>query len=91
MAGPACVAPAQSVALYEAARAGNWARAMELQRPLWTLNELFARQGLAACVKGALALQGYEVGDPVPPQRPLSPAQREALRPVLASLGALPT
>lgn len=89
MAGPACVAPGQSVALFEAARAGDWTRAMDLQRPLWALNELFARQGLAACVKGALALQGHDVGDPVPPQRPLSPAQREELRAVLASLGTL--
>lgn len=34
MAGPACIVPKQSLALYEAGRAGDWAKAMELQRPL---------------------------------------------------------
>ena len=37
MAGPACVAPRQSVELYELCRRGNWAAAMEKQRPLWLL------------------------------------------------------
>mgnify|MGYP003145102531 FL=1 len=48
MAGPACCAPSQSLALYQAAVSGHWSRAMELQRPLWRLNELFARPSLAA-------------------------------------------
>src|SRR5512147_2697500 len=39
MAGPACVAPAQSVALYELCRRGDWPAAMERQRPLWALNQ----------------------------------------------------
>src|SRR3546814_2142582 len=29
MAGPACIVPKQSIALYEAAKAGDWVRAME--------------------------------------------------------------
>ncbi|OJV57438.1 MAG: dihydrodipicolinate synthase family protein, partial [Burkholderiales bacterium 68-10] len=43
MAGPACIAPRQSVALYEACRDRDWARAMDLQRPLWRLNQAFAK------------------------------------------------
>jgi 4-hydroxy-tetrahydrodipicolinate synthase len=69
MAGPACVIPRQSVRLYELCRAGRWAEAMELQRRLWRINEIFAPFNLAACIKAALEIQGYDVGDPVLPQR----------------------
>ena len=34
-------------------------------------------------------MQGYEVGDPVPPQAPLPEAGRQAVRQVLERLGAL--
>ena len=74
MAGPACVAPRQSVELYELCVRGDWAAAMERQRPLWSLNQAFARHNLAACIKGGLALQGYAVGDPLAPQRDVVPA-----------------
>ena len=77
MAGPACVIPQQSVRLYESVRAGRWDEAMILQRRLWTLNECFAKYNLAACIKGGLRLQGYEVGDPLPPQAALSAAGTE--------------
>ncbi|MEJ2222323.1 MAG: dihydrodipicolinate synthase family protein, partial [Desulfobacterales bacterium] len=73
MAGPACVAPRQSVELYELCRSGDWGTAMERQRPLWSLNQAFARYNLAACIKGGLQLQGYPVGEPLPPQAPLPP------------------
>ena len=68
MAGPACVIPRQSVRLYDLCRAGRWAGAMALQRKLWGINEAFARFNLAACIKAGLQAQGYDVGDPVPPQ-----------------------
>lgn len=89
MAGPACIVPKQSLALYEAARAGDWGRAMELQRPLWRVNEIFAKHSLAACIKAALDLQGFPVGDPLPPQMPLGDAARAEVADVLRSLGAL--
>ena len=50
--------------------AGRWAQAMELQRLLWRINEIFARFNLAACIKAALDIKGYDVGDPVPPVEP---------------------
>ena len=86
MAGPACVAPRQSVALYDACRRKDWPAAMELQRPLWSLNQAFAKYNLAACIKGGLELQGYEVGAPIPPQAPLSPEGREEVRRALAAI-----
>ena len=89
MAGPACVAPRQSVELYELCRRGDWAKAMERQRPLWNLNQAFARHNLAACIKGGLELQGYAVGAPLPPQAPLSAEGVEEVRRALTAIGAL--
>lgn len=89
MAGPACAVPRQSVALYEACVARDWERAMELQRPLWAINQAFAKWNLAACIKGALALQGFAVGDPLPPQSPLPPQGLAEVRAALHTLGAL--
>ena len=89
MAGPACVAPRQSVELYELCRRGDWAAAMEKQRPLWLLNQAFAKYNLAACIKGGLELQGYAVGAPLPPQAPLSAEGIEHVRRALAAIGAL--
>ena len=86
MAGPACVVPKQSVKLYELCRAGNWPEAMVLQRDLWRINEAFARFNLAACIKAGLQVQGYAVGDPVPPQAALTAAERETVARILAGL-----
>lgn len=89
MAGPACIVPKQSLALYAAAKAGDWTTAMALQRPLWRVNEIFAKYSIAACIKAALDLQGFAVGAPVPPQRPLGEAARAEIADVLRSVGAL--
>jgi dihydrodipicolinate synthase/N-acetylneuraminate lyase len=89
MAGPACAVPRASVALYDLCRAGKWSEAMVLQRKLWALNQAFARHNLAACIKGALALQGYDVGVPIPPQAPLSEQGRAEVRAALMAVGAL--
>jgi len=79
MAGPACIVPRQSVALYDLCVARKWDEALTLQRKLWRINEVFARFNLAACIKAGLALQGYEVGDPVPPQPALTAEERRAV------------
>jgi 4-hydroxy-tetrahydrodipicolinate synthase len=89
MAGPACVIPRQSVRLYQLCRAGQWTQAMDLQRELWRINEIFARFNLAACIKAALELQGYEIGDPVPPQRPLGVDERRVVAAALSAVAAL--
>jgi dihydrodipicolinate synthase/N-acetylneuraminate lyase len=89
MAGPACVAPRQSVELYELCRRGEWDAAMALQRRLWNLNQAFARYNLAACVKGGLEAQGYAVGAPLPPQAPLGADGIEEVRRALSAVGAL--
>jgi 4-hydroxy-tetrahydrodipicolinate synthase len=89
MAGPACIIPKQSVALYELCRRSDWASAMDLQRRLWRINEAFAKYNLAACIKAGLELQGYPVGAPCPPQAPLPPQAIEEIRWALTELGAL--
>ncbi|MCZ7471890.1 dihydrodipicolinate synthase family protein [Agrobacterium sp. O3.4] len=89
MAGPACIVPKQSIALYEVAKAGDWTRAMDLQRPMWKVNEIFAKYSIAACIKTALDLQGFAVGAPIHPQMPLGEAARAEIASVLRDVGAL--
>ena len=83
MAGPACIVPEESVRLYQLCQAQNWEEAMALQRKLWKMNEAFARFNLAACVKAGLQIQGYAVGDPVPPTAPLNQDQRDVVAALL--------
>ena len=89
MAGPACIIPRQSVALYDLARRGDWEGAMALQRKLWAVNQAFSKYSLAACIKGALELQGFPVGSPVPPQSPLNEEGRHEVRRILEVVGPL--
>ena len=89
MAGPACIVPRQSVKLYELCRAGKWPQAMTLQHELWRINEAFARFNLAACIKAGLQIQGYAVGDPVPPQAALSLEERKVVEGILADVAKL--
>jgi len=91
MAGPACLVPRESVRLYELCRAGRWPEAMRLQRDLWRINEAFARFNLAACVKAGLQIQGYAVGDPVPPQAALSTEERKLVEVILSDVARLET
>ena len=86
MAGPACLIPRQSVELYNLCKAARWDEALILQRRLWQLNEAFARYNLAACIKAGLAIQGYEVGDPVSPQAALNASERKTLEAVLLQI-----
>jgi 4-hydroxy-tetrahydrodipicolinate synthase len=72
MSGPACLAPRLCVRLYELATRGEWGEAWLLQRRLLVLNALFQRSVFPACIKAGLELQGFEVGEPLHPQLPLS-------------------
>src|SRR5471030_3037979 len=89
MAGPACIVPRQSVRLYELCRAQKWPEAMKLQRELWRINEAFARFNLAACIKTGLQIQGYGVGDPVPPQAALNLEESKVVEGILADVAKL--
>ena len=75
--------------LYDLCIAGRWEEAARLQRDLWALNEAFAKFNLAACIKAGLALQGYDVGDPIAPQRGLAGDDRDSIARVLESIANL--
>jgi 4-hydroxy-tetrahydrodipicolinate synthase len=77
------------VRLYELCRAGQWREAMALQAGLWSVNEVFARYNLVGAVKAGLRLQGFDCGDPLPPQSRLTPEQTEHVAAALRSVGAL--
>jgi 4-hydroxy-tetrahydrodipicolinate synthase len=79
MAGPACVIPEAAAVLYKKVKAGDFAGAIELQRPLWAINECFRKYPLAACIKTALQVRGYDAGDPNPPQKPLDGKARDEI------------
>src|SRR6201987_1778536 len=87
MAGPACIIPRQSVELYNLCRRARWDEGVGPQRRLWRINEAFARFNLAACIKAGLSIQGYDVGDPIPPPAPLTPDARKAVQAVLREVG----
>jgi len=86
MAGPACIIPRQSVELYDLCKAKRWDEALVLQRRLWRVNEAFTRYNLAACIKAGLAIQGYDVGDPVAPQAALTADERKVVEAVLREI-----
>ncbi|MDB5522220.1 MAG: dihydrodipicolinate synthase [Tardiphaga sp.] len=86
MAGPACLAPRQSVELYNLCKDGQWEAALALQRRLWRLNEAFAKFNLAACIKAGLTIQGYDVGDPILPQAALGADDRKVIAAVLRDI-----
>jgi len=86
MAGPGCVMPRECVRLYDLACAGKWDEAMAEQRRQWAINEVFAKYALAACIKTALQLQGFAVGDAISPQEALKPEAVDDIRRALAQL-----
>ena len=88
MAGPGCVVPRECVRLYDLACAGEWERALLEQRRQWAINEVFAKHALAACIKTALQLQGFDVGDAIAPQQALGPEAVEEIRRALAQLSS---
>jgi 4-hydroxy-tetrahydrodipicolinate synthase len=88
MAGPGCVMPRECVRLYDLACAGKWDEAMAEQRRQWAINEVFTKYALAACIKTALQLQGFDVGDAIAPQEALKPEALEEIRRALAQLSS---
>lgn len=88
MSGPACLVPRPLIALYQHVREDRIHEALALQTSLSELSDLFLRFQLASCVKAGLNHLGYQVGDPIPPQEPLSESQVAELANVLKRLGA---
>ena len=72
--------PRECVRLYDLVRAQRRDEALAEQRKQRAINEVFAKYSLAACIKAALRLQGFDVGEPVAPQQPLGPEAIEDIR-----------
>lgn len=86
MSGPACLRPRLLIKLYDAVMQGRLPEALDLQERLSALSDLFLRFNLASCVKAGLNHLGYSVGDPIPPQEPLTGEQTAEVAKVLDSL-----
>ncbi|MFP7696219.1 dihydrodipicolinate synthase family protein [Trueperella sp. LYQ143] len=84
MAGPACVVPQAAIALWDAYQQGDHNRLWQLQRALWPINELFQKYSLAALIKAALSIRGFDVGAPIPPLSPIPENAWDECRTALA-------
>lgn len=75
------------VAVYEHAQAGRWAEAREVQDHINDLIRAVLAFPMLAAIKRLLTWSGVECGAPVPPRRPLTPAEESALREAIAAAG----
>ena len=90
VAATANVAPKIVVGIYEAAKAGDHARALEFQRRLAPLRIAFQLGTFPVVVKEALAMQGrIPNGAARLPVGPLSESARNQLRSILQGMGLL--
>jgi 4-hydroxy-2-oxoglutarate aldolase len=87
---PACVIPDACVRLFELARAGGHAEAVQLQRELVPLARLLGQAYGVPGLKAALNLIGYDVGVPRPPLQPAPEAASGALREAIAHFEEIP-
>jgi 4-hydroxy-tetrahydrodipicolinate synthase len=71
-------APKQTVELWDAVKAGDHARALDIHKRLLRLWNAIDGPNLPACVKYALTVQGCDCGRPRAPMSPPSTAQKRA-------------
>jgi len=87
----ACVAPAACVELFDAAAAGNHARARELQRRIAPVSQIITAGLGVAGLKAALTLAGYRGGYPRRPLLPVGEAETLKIRQVMLESGLFPS
>jgi len=90
VAATANVAPEYIVGIYDAVRAGDNARGLDLQRRLSPLRIAFGMGTFPVVVKEAMGLLGLPAGPTRRPVGPLSEETRARLRDVLQQMGILP-
>jgi 4-hydroxy-tetrahydrodipicolinate synthase len=81
-------APHASVELWNAVKAGDHARALELHKKLLTLWNAIVSDNLPACTRYAQSLQGQPTTFSRAPMPEASSAQQAAIRKALEGLGA---
>jgi 4-hydroxy-tetrahydrodipicolinate synthase len=82
-------APHASVALWDAVKKGDHARALDLHKKLLTLWNAIVSDNLPACARYAQTLQGLPKTFSRAPMPEASPAQQAAIAKALEGLGAL--
>jgi 4-hydroxy-tetrahydrodipicolinate synthase len=82
-------APHASVELWDAVKAGNHARALDLHKKLLTLWNALIGDNLPACTRHAQILQGLPKTHPRAPMPEASIAQQAAIRAALERLGTV--
>jgi 4-hydroxy-tetrahydrodipicolinate synthase len=80
------VAPADMAAMWDAAAAGNWAKARELHYKVFPLSEGLFIEANPIPVKAALAMMGKIADEIRPPLYPMTGANREKIRKILTDL-----
>jgi 4-hydroxy-tetrahydrodipicolinate synthase len=83
------VVPADMAAMWDAAAAGDWARARALHYKLFPLSEGLFVESSPIPVKAALAMMGKIADELRPPLYPMTAGNREKLRKTLADLKLL--
>jgi dihydrodipicolinate synthase/N-acetylneuraminate lyase len=78
------VVPGTFVEIGRAACAGDWTTAQAIQRDLNEFIDAVLAFPLLASLKLLTCWSGIDCGDPLPPKRPLTPAQSAALREAVA-------
>jgi dihydrodipicolinate synthase/N-acetylneuraminate lyase len=87
---PACVVPEACARLFQLARSGGHADAVQLQRALMPLARLLGPTYGVPGLKAALNLIGYDVGLPRPPLAPVPDSAHALLRDAIAHFEEMP-
>jgi 4-hydroxy-tetrahydrodipicolinate synthase len=90
MAGTANVVPAELVAVYDAASAGNLGQAREAWALVYPLIDAILAQPFIPAVKAALAAAGFPAGRPREPVAELRPAAAARIAELVAGLRPVP-
>jgi 4-hydroxy-2-oxoglutarate aldolase len=88
--GVACSAPRACVDLYEAVKAGDHAKALELQQRIAPLSHAVTAQFGVPGLKAAMEMIGLAGGEPRPPLLPVSEGVRDEIKTVLRETGLFP-
>lgn len=80
-------APKECVAVYELAKAGRTAEAVEIFRRLWNVLDFLGKEGYAASVKAAAKAVGVDLGSTRAPFGDLEPDKLDDLRKRIADTG----
>jgi len=83
------MAPAETVEIFERFRAGELAKAKEIQMRLITLNEMIVNTHGVPGIKYAMDLLGFFGGDPRPPLQPVDKRVRDSINQLLKDAGLL--